>query len=116
MTKVELANTALARHSFVRGITISFDYLKTAYNITLLLSTTEDDYSSEIELTFHDVSGLNLKDFGGGLCQLLQLMIIKIDRGLDRIRYEVVDIERELISFSFFSFEVIDGYKPEHNT
>jgi hypothetical protein len=38
----------------------------------------------------------------------MDLVVTRIDRGLDRIRYELRDIENEKISFYFFTFTMRD--------
>lgn len=106
MSKLELANGMLAKNTFVRDMAISFNALKSVYDLTLTLSSTEDDWSPGFVLMFHDISSLNLNAFGGGLCQFFQLIIVKLDNGFDRARYEIYEVERQSIGFSFLSFEV----------
>lgn len=52
-------------------------------------------------VVFEDVSNLSLFEFGGGWTQLLYLTIEDVrDRQLDRVRYLVVEREREMLSFA----------------
>ncbi|WP_277761510.1 hypothetical protein [Pseudomonas sp. A34-9] len=78
------------------------------YNLSLTMSSSEDPETKGVTAVFHDVSSLNLSGFGGGLTQFMDLVVTRIDRGLDRIRYELRDIEDEKISFYFFTFSVRD--------
>ena len=78
------------------------------YNLTLTMSSSEDPETESVSAVFHDVSALNLSGFGGGLTQFMDLIVTRIDDGLDRIRYELRDIEDEKISFYFFTFTVRD--------
>ncbi|MGU3345807.1 hypothetical protein [Pseudomonas monsensis] len=78
------------------------------YNLTLTMSSSEDPETDGVTAVFLDVSALNLSGFGGGLTQFMDLVVTRIDRGLDRIRYELRDIEDEKISFYFFTFTVRD--------
>lgn len=78
------------------------------YNLTLTMSSTEDPEADGVTAVFHDVSALNLSGFGGGLTQFMDLIVTRINDGLDRIRYELRDIENEKISCYFFTFTVRD--------
>jgi hypothetical protein len=78
------------------------------YNLTLTMSSADDPETEGLAAVFHDVSALKLSGFGGGLTQFMDLVVTRIDNGLDRIRYELRDIEDEKISFYFFTFSVRD--------
>ncbi|MDR6162307.1 hypothetical protein LJJ44_09150 [Pseudomonas sp. B24_DOA] len=78
------------------------------YNLTLTMSSADDPETEGVTAVFRDVSSLNLSGFGGGLTQFMDLVVTRIDDGLDRIRYELRDIEDEKISFYFFTFSVRD--------
>jgi hypothetical protein len=68
------------------------------------MSSSDDPETGAVTIGFQDVSALNLDGFGGGLTQFMDLVVSRIDEGLDRIRYELRDIENEKISFYFFTF------------
>ncbi|MGE7957008.1 hypothetical protein ACQKQA_10490 [Pseudomonas sp. NPDC089530] len=74
------------------------------YNLVLTMSSTDDPETGAVTVNFQDVSALNLSGFGGGLTQFMDLVVTRVDSGLDRIRYELRDVEDEKISFSFFTF------------
>lgn len=78
------------------------------YNLTLAMSSADDPETEGLTAVFHDVSALKLSGFGGGLTQFMDLVVSRIDDGLDRIRYELRDSEDEKISFYFFTFSVSD--------
>ncbi|WP_180698976.1 hypothetical protein [Pseudomonas crudilactis] len=78
------------------------------YSLTLTMSSSEHPETEGVTAVFHDVSALNLSGFGGGPTQFMDLVVTRIDDGLDRIRYELRDIEDEKISFYFFTFSVRD--------
>jgi hypothetical protein len=57
---------------------------------------------------FLDVAALSLKDFGGGLTQLLLLHVDDIShKQLDRRNYEVRELERDSLSFVCRDFRVL---------
>ncbi|AZV26363.1 hypothetical protein CT157_10210 [Pseudomonas syringae] len=78
------------------------------YKLTLTMSSTRDPETEGVTAVFHDVSALNLSGFGGGLTQFMDLVVTRIGDGLDRIRYELRDIEDEKIAFYFFTFSALD--------
>jgi len=78
------------------------------YNLMLTMSSSKEPEEEGVTTVFYDVSSLNLCGLGGGLTQFMDLVVTRIDRGLDRIRYELRDIEDEKISFYFFTFSVRD--------
>jgi hypothetical protein len=74
------------------------------YNLTLTMASADDPETEGLTAVFHDVSALKLSGFGGGITQFMDLVVTRINGGLDRIRYELRDIENEKISFFFFTF------------
>lgn len=78
------------------------------YSLALTMSSSDDPETGAVTVNFQDVSSLSLSGFGGGLTQFMDLIATRIDDGLDRIRYELRDIEDEKISFYFFTFTVRD--------
>ena len=68
------------------------------YRLTLVLSKTGTP--SRVTLTCGGVSGLALTAFGGGLTQVLGLEVIDVHgRQWDRLRYQIRDVEREMLLF-----------------
>jgi len=78
------------------------------YKLTLSMSSSDDPETERVTAVFRDVSALNLSGFGGGLTQFMDLVVTRIDDGLDRVRYELRDLEDEKISFYFLTFSVRD--------
>ncbi|MFJ2710852.1 hypothetical protein ACIOZM_08160 [Pseudomonas sp. NPDC087346] len=99
-------NELFFEHNCVASMTIEMVDFK--YSLTLTMSSSEDPETEGVTAVFHDVSSLSLSGFGGGLTQFMGLVVTRIDDGLDRIRYELRDIEDEKISFYFFSFDARD--------
>jgi len=106
MNSLNAVNELLIGHSCVVSIRLELNDLK--YDLALTLAESEDSESERMEIHFYDVSALEIKDFGGGLTQLMHLKISPINSGLDRIRYEIRDLEGEKISFQFFKFSRAD--------
>jgi hypothetical protein len=70
---------------------------------SLVLDLAEDDKNNPrtLRAEFSGVSGLNIRDFGGGKTQLLHLVVEDIgDRQLDRTNYEVRELERDSLFFA----------------
>ncbi|WPN76691.1 hypothetical protein [Pseudomonas germanica] len=102
MESVSHLNALLREHNCVVSINIAIADFK--YNLALTMSSSDDPEAGIVTVNFQDVSALNLDGFGGGLTQFMDLVVSRIDDGLDRIRYELRDIENEKISFYFFTF------------
>ncbi|MHA3736926.1 hypothetical protein ACXR0M_14845 [Pseudomonas sp. Eth.TT006] len=102
MDKLSRLNSLLFQHNGVVSLNIEIQDFK--YNLALTLSSLNDLASGVITVHFHDVSALELKGFGGGLTQFMELVVTRVDRGLDRIRYELRDVEDEKITFYFATF------------
>lgn len=107
MDKLSRLNSLLIQHNAVVSLNIEIQDFK--YNLALTMSSLDDAAESAITINFQDVSALDLIGFGGGLTQFMELVVTRIDRGLDRIRYELRDVEDEKISFYFFTFS-----EPSH--
>lgn len=99
MESVSHLNALLREHNCVVSINIAIADFK--YNLALTMSSSDDPEAGIVTVNFQDVSALNLDGFGGGLTQFMDLVVSRIDDGLDRIRYELRDIENEKISFYF---------------
>lgn len=102
MGNLSRLNELLVEHNCVHSMSIAIKDFK--YNLSLTMSSSDDPETGAVTIGFQDVSALNLDGFGGGLTQFMDLVVSRIDEGLDRIRYELRDIENEKISFYFFTF------------
>lgn len=101
MERLDRLNECLQAHDCVISINIRFDDFK--YDLALTLCANIADVEG-VTILFQDVSSLNLSGFGGGLTQFMSLEVTRINEGLDRIRYELREVEHETISFRFFTF------------
>ncbi|WP_248741787.1 MULTISPECIES: hypothetical protein [unclassified Pseudomonas] len=106
MDGVSRLNELLLEHNCVVSMNVEMQDYK--YSLALTMSSSDDPETGAVTVNFQDVSTLNLSGFGGGLTQFMDLVVTRIDDGLDRIRYELRDIEDEKISFYFFNFSVRD--------
>lgn len=69
-------------------------------NLALVLAETEYEGSRTVRAEFGGVANLSVKGIGGGLTQLLLIYIEDVsDRQLDRIHYEVKELERDTLFF-----------------
>jgi hypothetical protein len=60
-----------------------------------------------VTIIFNDVSNLRLKDFGGGLVQIMGFDVHFIgDRGWEGIHYEIEDYEDDRIAFNCCSVQI----------
>ncbi|KQM46473.1 hypothetical protein ASE80_17105 [Pseudomonas sp. Leaf15] len=101
MDRLDRLNDLLREQDCVMSIDIKFNDFK--YDLELVLSADESG-SDAVSLVFHDVSALEVNGFGGGLTQFMHLEAFRVDNGLDRIRYEMRDVDDDKISFKFFTF------------
>lgn len=103
MERLDRLNECLQARDCVISINIRFDDFK--YDLALTLSADTSDVDA-VTIVFQDVSSLNLNGFGGGLTQFMCLQVTRINEGLDRIRYELREVEHGKVSFGFFTFSV----------
>lgn len=99
-------NELFFEHNCVASMKL--EMVDSKYNLTLTMSSAEDPETEGVTAVFRDVSALNLRSFGGGLTQFMDLVVTRIDNGLDRIRYELADVEEGKISFYFSTFSARD--------
>lgn len=70
-----------------------------AMDLCLRLAATETSGAPEVQVLFEGVSGLSLREFGGGLTQLLSLEAEDVSsEQLDRVKYRVRELERESLA------------------
>ena len=106
MTQQRLAATdKLFGYTTVKDLKFEFDAVRSVCSLALQL---ENPTSQRvISLVLKEVANLRLKEFGGGLTQLLYLLVEDI-RGsqLDRINFQVKDVERGTFECQCRDFEV----------
>lgn len=84
------------------------------YTLRLDLGESEAVGSRAIALEFEDVAQLSVSKFGGGLTQLMRLMVKDVrDRQWDRVAYEVSDVEREAIFFTCKDVKLVSQLEVE---
>ncbi|WP_085599792.1 MULTISPECIES: hypothetical protein [unclassified Pseudomonas] len=103
MDRVDQLNELLREYCCV--ISMSIEYQNYRYDLALKMSTDESG-ADAVTVLFQDISALNLSAFGGGLTQFMDLVVARIDAGLDRVRYELRDVESDKISLCFLSFSM----------
>ena len=104
MDGVSRLNELLFEHNCVVSMSVEMQDFK--YSLALTMSSSNDPETGVVTVNFQDVSALKLSGFGGGLTQFMDIIVTRIDDGLDRIRYELRDMEDEKISFYFCTFSV----------
>lgn len=109
----EAMSTPADLNSWWRGLTLvrqlHLDYFadRGSFELTLHLSESVASNARSAVIVFSDVGELTVKAFGGGLSQFLHLTLSdESDRGLDRIKYFVRELERDAISFTCSGFSV----------
>jgi hypothetical protein len=91
MDNLSRLNQLLFQHNCV--VSMNIEMLDFKYQLTLTMSSSDDPETGAVTVNFQDVSALKLRGFGGGLTQFMDLVVTRIDNGLDRIRYELSDVE-----------------------
>jgi hypothetical protein len=106
MTQQRLAATdKLFGYTTVNDLKFEFDAARSVCDLTLQLENPSSQKA--ITLVLKEVANLRLNEFGGGLTQLLLLMIEDV-RGLqyDRINFKVKEIERGTFECHCRDFEI----------
>jgi hypothetical protein len=90
----------LRGYTVVLALTFTADTASGICNLNVQLARDEAPRSDAIEAEFIDVGQLSLREFGGGLTQLLYMRVYDIsERGLDRAKLQVEELERDSIKF-----------------
>jgi len=100
-------NEKIINHNCVYALAIDKEPATHKYNLLLSLGDSEFETCSKLNIYFHDVSALNICEFGGGLTQFMKLFIVRDEHGLDRVNFHLRDEEHRKIYFSFASFDVL---------
>lgn len=106
MISLRELNELLLAHNCLHAISIELEIDAMAYDLCLSISASEEIGAEVVVINFIDISQFAFRDFGGGLTQLMHMSINRLDSGLDRVRYQLSDLEDGKLSFCFSSFSV----------
>lgn len=106
MIEVSQLNELLVTHNCLRGISVQLNEDGIAYDLSLSISVSEKAGADVVRIRFIDISHFASRGIGGGLTQLMHMSVSKLDSGFDRMRYQLVDLEDNKLSFYFSSFSV----------
>lgn len=106
MIEVPQLNELLVAHNCMRAISIQLNEDGVAYDLSLSISDSVKAGADVVCIKFVDISHFASRDIGGGLTQLMHMNVSKLDSGFDRMRYQLVDLEDNKLSFYFSSFSV----------
>lgn len=108
--KSEELNALLKGFSIVRRLEFSVEVESGAGTLIVELARRDTGNEEVLMVEFLDAASLSVRDFGGGLTQLLQLHVEDISyQQLDRRNYKVRDLERESFSFVCSDFKTDNG-------
>ena len=107
LSNVEALNGLLREYVYVESIYLDSEDGLSSYNLLMTLAESSRPGAKNKSITFFNVVGLQLRRFGGGLTQFMDLYVSRVEGGLDRIRYELIDEEDEKIAFNFHSFKLL---------
>ena len=94
---------------YVVSIVIDWDEHNQEYLLCLKVSDEDRFPQIKIQILFKGVVEMNLINFGGGLFQFCDLIIEIDDRGYDRRKYIVRQIEDDSIIFGCRSYELLSA-------
>ncbi|WP_256679492.1 hypothetical protein [Pseudomonas sp. Fl4BN1] len=106
MIKVLQLNELLVAHNCLYAISIQSNEDGGGYDLSLSISVSEKAGTDVVRIRFIDISDFTSRDIGGGLTQLMHMSVSKLDSGFDRMRYQLIDLEDNKLSFYFSSFSV----------
>ncbi len=108
MNRSSLTDT-LRGFTILQSLNFSVELDSGVCTLILDLADSEVKGANGIRAKFEGVSNLSIQDLGGGLTQLLLLTVEDIrDRQLDRINYQIHELERDSLSFVCRTLAVID--------
>lgn len=99
-------NELLVAHNCLHAISIQLNVDGMAYDLSLSISASDKVGADVVNVKFIDISQFMLRDFGGGLTQLMHMNVNRLDSGFDRMRYQLSDLEDKKLSFYFSSFSL----------
>lgn len=106
MNNISDLNEMLMEHNCLRSLNIMMNQESYSYDLTLLLSTSEELNAGTVLISFFDISNFSSSEIGGGLTQFMHLNVHKLNSGFDRMNYQLDELEGNKVSFSFSSFEI----------
>ncbi|WP_421547635.1 hypothetical protein [Pseudomonas sp. QD4] len=106
MIKVLQLNELLVAHNCLCAISIQLNEEGGGYDLSLSISVSEKAGTDVVRIRFIDISHFTSRDIGGGLTQLMHMSVSKLDSGFDRMRYQLIDLEDNKLSFYFSSVSV----------
>ena len=102
-------NDLLRGRTTVDGLILSWNPARSWYEAVVSLSAPQTPGSS-VSLLFLGVSSLRVRELGPGLSELPCLRISDVrERQLDRIIYEVDELDRSLLHFFCSGIEILDS-------
>ncbi|MCE0461113.1 hypothetical protein [Pseudomonas uvaldensis] len=106
MINVLELNELLVANNCLHAISIQLNEDGMGYDLSLSISASEKAAADVIHIMFTNISQFMSHDFGGGLTQIMHMIVNKLDSGFDRMRYQLIDLEDDKLSFCFSSFSV----------
>jgi hypothetical protein len=97
-------NGLLREYVYVESLHLESEDGLSSYNLLMTLAKSSRPGAKNIAITFFNVGGLEIRE-GGGLTQFMDLYVSRVEGGLDRIRYELIDEDDEKIASDFYSFK-----------
>jgi len=112
MSELEIGKRTATTDQLVGYTTVSrlefvFDPVRSVCDLSLRLENPSN--GKAVALTLNEVANLKLKEFGGGLTQLLYLVVEDVrESQLDRINFRMRDVERETFECHYRRLEISD--------
>ncbi len=106
MISIDELNKILVAHNCLRGMSIQINDDELSYDLLLSLSVSENSTDEVVHIRFFDISHLSSSEVGGGLTQFMHMNVNKLDSGFERMRYQLIELEDNKLSFYFFSCAV----------
>jgi len=104
LSNVDALNRLLREYVYVESLHLESEDGLSRYNLLMTLAKSSRPGAKNIAITFFNVGGLEIRG-GGGLTQFMDLYVSRVEGGLDRIRYELIDEDDEKIASDFYSFK-----------
>ena len=110
---IELISAAMGRYSLsefstVERMSFSVAPLGGSYDVEMVVSTDRESDNFRMRIRFRNVSGLQVREFGGTITQLLGLQIRDIsDRGWQQKNWQVGDFENARMSLLCEEAEIL---------
>ena len=108
MFDIEKINEKFVSHNHVVECLLKYDDIYGYYNLELTLAI--DLFKQKmpnLKIRFVNISNLDMRKFGNGFTQFIDLHIEKNHDGWSNVKYNVFQIEEENISFKCLDIEEI---------